>query len=381
MQIVLEAQHAVGHSQPRGVGHYSINLIQSLLRRNMFDYKLTFFDYKKEVGNRERANKLFGEFGAPFYECNDLDYRVASRDDGVWKTRSYNGWTQTKGDVYHFMCPVSVPTVLDGKMIVTIHDVSWLAYPGKVSPNATMLHNIGIERIAKVKPHIIADSESAKGEILQYISGISPESISVVYLSYDEDNLFRDNRDVCDIVDGDFMFFVGTIENKKNIIRIVKAFEVIAAKNKEIRLVIAGKPTWDDTSEIYNTINYSSYRSRIITPGYITVEQKRRLYSNALCFVFPSICEGFGIPVLEAMACGCPVITSDNTSLPEVGGEAAVYVNAYSTEQLACEMERVITSESLRKDMIAKGFVQAKKFSWDKTAEQVEHVYRLAMSK
>lgn len=381
MQVVLEAQHAVGHSQPRGVGHYSINLIQSLLRRNVFDYELTFFDYKKEVGNRERANKFFGSFGVPLRECNDLDYRVASRDDGVWKTKSYNEWTKTDGEVYHFMCPVSVPTVLKGKMVVTVHDISWLAYPGMVSPNATMLHNIGIERIAKAKPYLIADSESAKSEILQYIDGISPESVSVVYLSYDEDLLFYDNGSVRDIVDGDFMLFIGTIENKKNIIRIVQAFELVAAKNRGIKLVIAGKPTWDDTSEIYGTIQNSPYRSRIVTPGYITAEQKRRLYSNALCFVFPSICEGFGIPVLESMACGCPVITSDSTSLPEVGGEAAVYVNAYSTEQLAYEMERVISSESLRKDMTAKGFTQAKKFSWDKTAEQVENIYKMVIDR
>jgi len=79
------------------------------------------------------------------------------------------------------------------------------------------------------------------------------------------------------------------------------------------------------------------------------------------------------------MACGCPVITADNTSLPEVGGDAAIYVNAYDTEQLAFEMERVLSSESLRKDMIAQGFVQSKKFSWDKTAEQVENVYRMVM--
>ena len=148
-----------------------------------------------------------------------------------------------------------------------------------------------------------------------------------------------------------YLFFVGAFERKKNIACLIKAYDIVAAKDKELKLVIAGKPTWDDTSEIYDAVNTSPYRNRIVMPGYISAEQKRKLYSNALCFVFPSICEGFGIPVLEAMACGCPVITADNTSLPEVGGDAAIYVDAHSIEQLAFRMEQVITLESLRRDM------------------------------
>jgi glycosyltransferase involved in cell wall biosynthesis len=245
-----------------------------------------------------------------------------------------------------------------------------------ISPNATMLHDIALDRIERIRPYIIADSESASKEIQQFTT-ISAEQICVIYQSYDEHNLFRDKSDTSSITDGDYILFVGTLECKKNVVRIIEAFDIVGEKFRDLKLVLAGKPTWDNPEEIYESVRNSPLKERIIMPGYVNVETKRRLISNALCFVFPSICEGFGIPVLEAMACGCPVITADNTSLPEVGGDAAIYVNAYNTEQLAYEMERVISSESLRKDMIVKGFVQSKKFSWDKTAEQVENVYRM----
>ncbi len=378
MKIILESQHAVGHSHPRGVGHYSMNLIQALLRRQVFDYELTYFDYGREVGNFMRANQLFGKYNVPMRECNTLDYRVASRDESVYNTKSYNEWTDTKGELYHFMVPVSIPTKLQGKMIVTFHDICWRSYPGIVSPNATMLHDIALERTNRLQPFVIADSESSKLEVLQF-TNLPEDKIKVIYQSYDEDQIYCDKGDISDIVEGDYLLYIGTFERRKNVVRIVKAFNIVAEKYKSLKLVLAGKPTWDDPKEIYETISDSPNKERIITPGYITVEKKRKLYSKALCFVFPSICEGFGIPILEAMACGCPVITADNTSLPEVGGDAAIYVDACNTEQLAYEMERVVMSESLQKEMIEKGIVHGSKFSWDKTAEQVENVYRMVM--
>ncbi|WP_313260587.1 glycosyltransferase family 4 protein [Lacrimispora sp.] len=377
MKVILEAQHAVGHPQPRGVGHYSINLIQALLRRNMFDYELTFFDYNREVGNLERAEKYFGKFGVPFRECNDLDYRIASRDDNVWLT-SYNDWTRTRGGVYHFTSPVSIPLKLDGKMIVTIHDIIWRSHPGMISAHASELLDMSLARIEKVQPYIIADSESARSQILEFTS-VPSERISVAYLSYDEENIFPDKEKASYIVEGEYLLYLGAFETNKNIVRIIKAFNSIADKYRELKLVLAGKPVWDNEywEQIKVAISNSPFNKRIVLPGYVDIETKRRLISNALCFVFPSICEGFGIPVLEAMACGCTVITADNTSLPEVGGDAVVYVNAYNEEQLAYEIERVVSSESLRKDMIVKGFVQAKRFSWEKTAGQVESVYQM----
>ncbi|MDR3001294.1 MAG: glycosyltransferase family 4 protein [Fibromonadaceae bacterium] len=371
MKVILEAQHAVGHPHPRGVGHYSINLIQALLRRKTFDYELAFFDYNREAKNLARAEKNFNQFDVSFKECNELDYRIASRDDNAYNAKIYNEWTNTNGDVYHFMNPITVPLRLNGKMVVTIHDLNFDSHNTHTMP----LFELGLSRIKRVQPFVIADSQYTSQQVVEYLK-ISEKQVAVIYPAHDEVNIYPEKTDVSSIVYGEYLLYIGAWVKNKNIPRIIEAFNCVSMKNKGLKLVLAGKPAWHDTVEINEVINASPFREQIITPGYISAEQKRRLYSNALCFVFPSICEGFGLPVLEAMACGCPVITANNTSLPEVGGEAAIYVDAYNTEQLAHEMERVVNSESFRKEIAGKGLKQSKKFSWDKAAEQVEEVYR-----
>lgn len=374
MKIILEAQHAVGHPQLRGVGYYSLELIRALLRRKKFDYELTFFDYGKECGNLERTENFFGSFHVPIHECNELDYRVASRNESVFSEKTYNEYTHTDGDIYHFMCPVSVPVNLKGTMAVTIHDVIWEVHPGMIPAHTEALHKTALERINKIKPFIIAVSKATENDILKY-TDIPADKIRTIYQSCDEEHMYPEKADISDIVKGRYFLFIGAFERRKNIAGIIRAFGAIAEKYKDVKLVIAGKKVWDDTAEMDDAFHQCTGRDRIIFTGYVDTDTKRKLYSNACAFVFPSLYEGFGIPVLEAMSCGCPVITADNSSLPEVGGEAAIYVDAYNTEQLVSEMERVLTNDTLRAEMIKKGFVQKDKFSWDKTAEQMEKFY------
>ncbi|MCL2121749.1 MAG: glycosyltransferase family 4 protein [Clostridiales bacterium] len=379
MNIMIEAQHAVALDEPRGVGYYSIQLIQALLRRKVFDYGLSFFDFAQENGNRLRAEQRFGMYHVPLFECRDLDYRVAIRDEHVYDHKSYHDYTGATGDLFHFMNFITLPTNLQGKKLTTIHDLNWIGYAEGTSATLLPLLKISLDRMLRIQPDIVADSYSTQNEIRQY-TNTPKETIHVVYPAFDNENLFPDKENRYGVpapveAGCEYVFFIGTFERKKNIVRIVEAFNQIAARFSGLRLVLAGKPTWDDPEPIYRAIQDSPYTDRIIVPGYVSTDEKRLLYSNALCFVFPSICEGFGIPVLEAMACGCPVITADNTSLPEVGGDAAAYVDASRVDQLAYEMERIVSTESLRKEMRAKGFRQAEKFTWDQSAEQIEKVY------
>jgi len=377
MKVIIEAQHAVGYSEPRGIGHYSIGLIQSLLSRGIFNYELTFFDFKREMGSLARAKQYFGGFDVPIHECNDLDYRVAGYDESVYKHKTYNQYTETNGDVYHFMNVFAVPTNLQGRMVVTIHDLIWESFPQFCTSYTIERLKMGVERIERMNALIIADSKSALKEIVTFTK-IPEESVTVVYQSYDQSEMYVDKSDVSGIVEGDYILYIGAVESRKNIVGIVSAFNQIAEKYRGLQLVIAGKLDRSGAeTEIQDAIGQSQFRDRIVTPGFVDSATKRKLYSNAILFAFPSFAEGFGIPVLESMACGCPVITADNTSLPEVGGDAVVYVNASNTDQLAFEMERVIDSEQLRKELIVKGFLRAKEFTWDKTAEQVENVYRM----
>jgi len=378
MKVILEAQHAVGTPELRGIGHYALGLIQSLLKRRAFDYELTFFDFKREMGSMARAEKSFGGFGVPMHECNNLDYRVAGYDESVFDHTTYNQYTGTSGDVYHFMSAYAVPTNLHGRMVVTIHDMLWESFPQYGAPYSIERLKMGMERVERMDALIIADSKSAYNEIAMYTK-IPKERVTIVYQSYDQSEMYIDKSDVSDIVEGDYILYVGVIESRKNIVGIVGAFNQIADKHSDLQLVIAGKLDHRGAvAEIHDTIQQSPFKDRIITPGFVDVGIKRKLYSNANLFAFPSFAEGFGIPVLEAMACGCPVITANNTSLPEVGGDAVIYVTASDTDQLAFEMERVITSDQLRNDMASKGLMRAKEFTWDKAAEQVENVYRKA---
>jgi hypothetical protein len=188
MKVILEAQHAVGVPQPRGFGAYSLGLINALLRRSAFDYELTFFDFHGENGNRLRAESLFGRYGVPLRECTTLSYSDALRGGDVWQT-SYNAWTKTNGDIYHFMAPYTVPANLDGKMVVTIHDVTWCSHPEVVPKRTMSSYKTAQRHIESLHPFVLADSESACVEILQHIA-IPPENISVVYISYDEENIW-----------------------------------------------------------------------------------------------------------------------------------------------------------------------------------------------
>jgi glycosyltransferase involved in cell wall biosynthesis len=383
MKIVIEAQHAVALDKPRGVGYYSIQLINTLLKRNKNDYSICFFDIRRENGNRLRAEKLFGQKALgrdiPFHECNEVDYRALIRDESLYNIKNYNEYTKSRGDIYHYTNFITIPTKINGKILATVHDLNWIPYSGGASSVIRELGKISLERLKRAQPNVIVVSSSAKKEVLEY-TDIPEEKINIAYLSYDEENIFPDQENIRKIkpffeMNFDYLFFIGTFERKKNIVRIVEAFNQIAGKFNGLRLILAGQPTWDDPSSIYETIKKSPFTERIIMLGYITTDEKRLLYSNALGLIFPSICEGFGIPVLEAMVCGCPVITADNSSLPEVGGEAVIYVNALKTEQLAFEMERLVSFESLRSELREKGLVQAKKFSWAKTAEIIESVY------
>lgn len=383
MNVVLEAQHLVGYAQPRGIGYYTLNLYRELLRRKTFDYQLTFFDYKREMQSYLRTEKYFSEYGVPIHECNTLDYRVASRDDSVFEQHSYNEYTNAYGDVFHFTSFISIPPVLKGKMVVTVHDLNWITYPLTiVTPKTRAAFETGLERLNHIKPIVITDSVSSKSEILEY-TDIKEENINVIDLSYDEKENFPDKQSNSTYlselgVNGEYLLFVGGIESKKNLVRLVDAFDRVAEKNHDLYLVLCGRTAHEDPTPIIERIGSSRFADRIIMTGYVDADTKRLLYSNALGFVFISICEGFGLPLLEAMACGCPVITSNVTSLPEVAGEACILVDPYDVDQIFNEIDRLVSSAALREDMIRKGFEQCKKYSWAKAAEQTEKVYRLA---
>lgn len=166
---------------------------------------------------------------------------------------------------------------------------------------------------------------------------------------------------------GDYILFVGTLQPRKNIERLIEAFSTL--RNRNLQLIIVGKTGWL-YEDILNAPKKYGVVENVKFLEFVSDEDLSELYSNAEFFILPSLYEGFGLPVLEAMQHGCPVITSNVSSLPEAGGDAALYVNPESTEDIAEKMAMLLKDEKLRKEMIEKGKRQVKKFSWEKTARE-----------
>ena len=169
---------------------------------------------------------------------------------------------------------------------------------------------------------------------------------------------------------------IGRIEERKNVRRIVEAFDILK-KKKAIphRLVLAGKPGYGYEA-VQDAIEASEYRGDIIEMGYVSAEEKTELLSEADVFVFPSLYEGFGLPVIEAQTVGVPVVTSDISSLPEIGGKGALYADPLSVESIADRIWEVLSSSALRSGIIEKGRANAERFDWAKCAEEVSALIR-----
>ena len=176
-------------------------------------------------------------------------------------------------------------------------------------------------------------------------------------------------------IPGRFVLYVGTLEPRKNLPRLVEAFAATAARDPAIQLVLAGKMGWM-ADELQATIARLGLGPRVVFPGFILEEEKPVLLAACEVFVYPSLYEGFGLPALEALACGAPTITSDTSSLPEVVGDAALLIDPTSTASLQRALERVLTDPALAGSLRAAGPVQAARFRWELTAERTAEVYR-----
>lgn len=176
-----------------------------------------------------------------------------------------------------------------------------------------------------------------------------------------------------------YLLYVGGINARKNIARLFEAFASVRRRHPELKLVIGGKRQWQ-TGAIDATFRRLDLHEAVHFTGYVDDPDLPALYRAAEAFVFPSLYEGFGLPPLEAMACGTPVITSNTSSLPEVVGDAALTIDPYNIEALAAAIERVLTDAALRHDLRQRGFVQAQRFSWQQTAQQTLAVYHSTLS-
>lgn len=284
----------------------------------------------------------------------------------MWKLRPDRLWMPVQA--LPFFLPKGIQTT------VTIHDLAFKYFPDHFPKKDQRRLHLFADFAVKKADKLIAVSESTKRDILKWYPEIDASKIKVIYHGFD-DGLFRNAKvDECVLQDyhiepKKYLLYVGAIQPRKNIMVLLAAFAQARKDNPGMKLVLAGERAWL-WKETLDAIDNHLFKDDIIVTGKVSFPVLATLYTSATMFVFPSLYEGFGIPVLEAMAAGVPVICSNNSSLPEVGGDAALYFDASDASALANHIESLWNDDILRQTVIAKGFENIKKFSWDKCAKE-----------
>ena len=268
--------------------------------------------------------------------------------------------------------------------VVTLHDLGYLRYPEAHPPGQRLYLDWSTRHSAQTAARVIAVSQATAGDLAE-LNHISREKIRVIYSGVDETLKPVDN--LPEIVTareryhipGPYILHVGTLHARKNLVRLVEAFGEVRDTVGGLRLVLAGRPGWGCRA-ITRRIEALGLGEQVILPGYVDEDDLPALYSGARLVAYPSLYEGFGFPVLEAMACGAPVVTSTASSLPEVVGAAGLSVGAEDTHALAGAMARILTDETLRDELVRRGFEQARRFSWQVCAEKTLAVLAEAAS-
>ncbi len=274
-----------------------------------------------------------------------------------------------------------LPPLVHCRSVVTIHDCIHLMFP-QYLPNRLAVHYArgSMARAAKHATRVLTVSESSKTDIMRFF-GTDPSKIDVIYNAFDERfGIEPREEDVVRVreryqLHDEFVLYAGNVKPHKNLERLIDAFHLVRSRGLDhLKLVMIG----DDISKyasLRRAVHHYQLHKYVRFLGYLPEETLAVMYRLAGVFVFPSLYEGFGLPPLEAMISGTPVVTSNVSSLPEVAGDAAQLVDPYDPEAIADGIYRVLTDVDLRRDLRRKGLVRARQFSWESSVRRVREIY------
>ena len=267
--------------------------------------------------------------------------------------------------------------------VVTIHDLSFLLFPERFLPGRRRYLTTFTRLSARGARRVVTSSLNTKRDVVRLL-GVPEDRVRVIYLGV-EDRFrqpiaqervaqFRQDHRLPDR----FYLFMGTLEPRKNLVRLLNAYHVARRRGVDWPLVLAGAKGWL-YDEIFERVKALGLADHVHFPGYVADEDQPLWYAAAGAFVYPSLYEGFGLPVAEAMACGCPVLTAGNSSLVEVAGDAAILVKAEDEGCIADALCRIAGDSALREDLTRRGRDQSSRFDWRRTTEEVAQVYAEAL--
>lgn len=298
---------------------------------------------------------------------NSHVYSESNQEQSINTIKSWNF------DVFHpsYYYPYFIESIKHKPLIITVHDLIIEKFP-EYFPNDRITSK-NKELVIKRADRIITVSETTKLDLLD-IYNISEEKVKVVYLGNSINQTYLNQPCSLQLPER-YLLYVGARGNYKNFIFFVEAIKKLLLNDPDLKLICVGFPFTASESEYFKISGISSNLISI----FVDDSSLAHLYSKAIAFVFPSLYEGFGIPVLEAFSCGCPCLLSNVSSLPEIGGDSAIYFDPKSSESMQSVIEKIVNNTLLQDDLRSKGLSQVQKFSWIKTAEETKKVYKELM--
>lgn len=350
------------YGQKTGKGYYTFNLVKDLITSDQHN---TYYLFSKNQN-------------PPFPLPKNAQLVPISAPSLLWHFSAIRKIKQLKLDLFwaptSYIIPALAPKKL--KTIITVHDLVAILFPENHNKKANFIEQRTLKKALSKASHIFAVSNHTKQDLVKNFA-IPQQKISITHCAASQQfqrlqHLAKTISKINSIsLAPSFVLAVGTIQPRKNLRNIIKAFKVLQQKNPQLHLYIAGGSGWQ-TEHIYQE---AAAVPNVNFLGYVSDQELVALYNKATVFLFPSLYEGFGIPVLEAMKCGCPVVTSNISSLPEVAGKAALLADPKSIDDIVNKTQQIIDNQDLRQELTSSGLLQANKFSWKAVAEQIKHKF------
>ena len=365
----IALDYTAAYEQGGGIGRYVREIVAALARQP------AEFDYRLFVSG-VTSDKPLPPHPAPHFTWKP------TRLSPLWMARIWGRariplpveWFTGRVDLYHATDFVLPPVM--ARSLLTVHDLSFVRVPEAAPPTLKAYLDVVVPRSVRRADHVLADSQATKDDLIELYS-TPAEKITVLLSGVDARFQPTENpkvREKYGIPQRPYIFSVGTVQPRKNYARLIHALAALRGRGVDVVLVIAGGKGWLE-DPIYAAIEEAGVSDYVHFIGFADDADLPALYTEALITALPSLYEGFGIPVLESMACGTPVLTSNVSSLPEVAGDAAITVDPNDLDAIVDGLQRLVDDERLRSTLIERGLARAKQFTWDRSAQQLRDIY------
>lgn len=351
-----------------GTEYYTIEITKAILKQDNNEDEITLYTKKP----------LLSVLGVLPHNITE---KVMSFPPRLWTQIRLSYETSVRPPSVLFIPAHTLPRFSKSPIVTTIHDIGFKHYPQLYPRHELWYHNYSMNQAVRKAVHIIAISEATKKDILKYYPDTRESKITVIHHGFNRERyrpLRSTDKEIYRKKYGKYILFIGRLEEKKNVVGMVKAYALLRKERKIThKLVLAGRPRYGFTKVEEEIAKLpDDIKKDIIMPGYISDERLPVIMREADIFLFTTFFEGFGMPILEAFASGVPVVASNTTSIPEVAGNAAILVNPYKPLEIASGCSRLINKPDLRRRQISLGIQRSRQFTWEKSADMTLEVLR-----